>query len=47
MTIDDMTEWPHSRARKTVGMVRLPIRLHAGRFARVVVIEHDDLDIWI
>jgi hypothetical protein len=28
-------------------MVRLTIKHRAGRFKRVVVIEHDDLDIWI
>ena len=47
MPIDKMTQWPHSRAREIVHMVRLTIKHRAGRFTRVVVIEHDDLDTWI
>ena len=47
MSIDEVTEWPQSRARKTVDMVRLTIKHRAGQFTRVVIIEHDDLDIWI
>ena len=47
MPIDELTNWPHSRTRKTVDMVRLTIKHRAGRFTRVIVIEHDDLEIWI
>jgi hypothetical protein len=47
MTFDEMAKGPHSRARETVHMVRLTIKHRAGRFKRIVVIEHGDLDIWI
>ena len=47
VTVDKTTEGPHSRARETVHMVRLTIKHRAGRFKRIVVIEHGDLNIWI
>jgi len=47
MMIDDTTQWPHSRARKTVEMVQLTLRHHAGRRKHVIVIEHHELNDWI
>ena len=47
MRTDETTQWPQPRARKTVDIVRLTIKHRPERFTCVVVIEHDDLDMWI
>ncbi|MBF8293442.1 MAG: hypothetical protein HW392_2269 [Steroidobacteraceae bacterium] len=45
MMIADTTQWPHSRAKKTVEMVQLTLR-HRDR-THVIVIEHHELSDWI
>jgi hypothetical protein len=47
MRIDETTQWPHSRARKTVDMVRLTITHCPDQTTSVIVIEHDELNRWI
>ena len=40
MTFDEMAEWPHSRARQTVDMVRLTVKHPADLRTQVIVIEY-------
>jgi len=47
MLVNEMTEWPHSRARKTVDMVRLTVKHPADFCSQVIVIEYDELNAWI
>lgn len=47
MTFDEMAEWPHSRARHTVDMVRLTVKHPADVRTQVIVIEYDELKAWM
>ena len=47
MPIDETTQWPQSRTRETINMVRLTIKHRAERSTHVIVIEHEELNRWI